>query len=252
MSRKPDTHIPFWLWPNLLSLDAPLIALVWQDLLTRCYPVPLRPAGRIALALTVWAIYITDRLLDVRRPATSSEAPRHAFYRQHRRASLAALAVLAACDLVVTLFWLRPVVREHGLLVAPGILLYLVLFALPHRSKVVLKKLMAAAFFTTGVFLIELNGDTGILWPALAFFALCTANMLLLEKWEQGARSRAWIPLALFALICIAAGTHLKWFQAIAASATLLSLVSFFEDRLSPSAASVLADAALLTPLLFR
>jgi hypothetical protein len=57
---------PVWLWMNLLSLDAPLVALVWQDLLARCYGTLLLPAGRTVLGLTVWAIYIADRLMDVR------------------------------------------------------------------------------------------------------------------------------------------------------------------------------------------
>ena len=61
---------PIWLWFNVLSLDAPLIALVWQDFLSRCYPTMLLPQGRAVRGLTVWAIYLADRLLDVRHPAT--------------------------------------------------------------------------------------------------------------------------------------------------------------------------------------
>src|SRR6202789_4740956 len=75
---------PVWLWFNLLSLDAPLIALVWQDFLARCYPTVLHLTGRGVLGLTVWAIYLADRLLDVRYPAPVSESIRHQFYRRHR------------------------------------------------------------------------------------------------------------------------------------------------------------------------
>ena len=55
---------PLWLWPNLLSLDAPLVALVWQDFAAHSFGHPLRLPARIVLALTVWAIYVVDRLLD--------------------------------------------------------------------------------------------------------------------------------------------------------------------------------------------
>ena len=69
---------PVWLWFNLLGLDAPVVALVWQDFLARCYPTILRPPGRAVLGLTVWAIYLADRLLDTRHPAVW-ESVRHVF-----------------------------------------------------------------------------------------------------------------------------------------------------------------------------
>jgi hypothetical protein len=48
-----------------VSLDAPLVALVWQDFLARCYPHPLLFPARMVLVLTVWAIYIADRSLNL-------------------------------------------------------------------------------------------------------------------------------------------------------------------------------------------
>lgn len=59
---------PAWLLPNLLSLDAPLVAVCWQALLAADTGLALRPAAQVALGLTVWLIYIVDRLLDVRDP----------------------------------------------------------------------------------------------------------------------------------------------------------------------------------------
>src|SRR5580693_2859359 len=89
---------PLWLWFNLLSLDAPLIALVWQDFLARCYPTLLLPVGRGALGLTVWAVYLADRLLDVRHVASAIESSRHRFYRRHRRYVVALLAIVVCAD----------------------------------------------------------------------------------------------------------------------------------------------------------
>jgi hypothetical protein len=107
---------PLWLWFNLLSLDAPLIALVCQDFLARCYPTLLRPTGRGALGLTVWAIYLADRLLDVRHPASAIESMRHRFYRQHRGYVIALLALIVCADALLTTLWLRPAVFDEGLL----------------------------------------------------------------------------------------------------------------------------------------
>ena len=71
---KSMGRTPWWLWPNLLSLDAPILAVLWQDFLSHRYAVPLRLPGRLALFLTVWAIYVADRLLDSRHPVDRAEA----------------------------------------------------------------------------------------------------------------------------------------------------------------------------------
>src|SRR5882672_1355233 len=102
---------PVWLWPNLLSLDAPVIAVLWQSFLAQRYALPLRSPGRVALFLTVWGIYIADRLLDVRHPAVTAESARHRFYRRHRTLAIALLGVLFAIDLAIAALWLRPADR---------------------------------------------------------------------------------------------------------------------------------------------
>ena len=56
---------PLWLLPNVLSLDAPVIAVVWQSFFAAVFGTPITIAARVSLGLAVWAIYIADRLLDV-------------------------------------------------------------------------------------------------------------------------------------------------------------------------------------------
>ena len=34
-------QLPWWLWPNLLGLDAPLVAVVWQQALARMQGVAI-------------------------------------------------------------------------------------------------------------------------------------------------------------------------------------------------------------------
>src|SRR5580698_3499004 len=135
---------PIWLWFNLLSLDAPLIALVWQDFLSRCYPTLLHATGRGVLGLTVCAIYLGDRLLDVRRPASALESIRHRFYRRRRAFALSLLAIVVCVDALVTTFWLRPAVRESGLFLTAGVVAYLAAFPLTQWGPAVWKKPFAA------------------------------------------------------------------------------------------------------------
>jgi hypothetical protein len=76
-------HSRPWLWPNLLSLDAPIVALLWQLLFVRCFHGSLGMLPAVLLAGAVWVIYVADRTLDAWRG--SIEQPRHEFYRRHWR-----------------------------------------------------------------------------------------------------------------------------------------------------------------------
>jgi hypothetical protein len=245
---------PVWLWLNLLSLDAPIVALVWQNFLARIYPVALYPAGRCALGLTVWAIYLADRLLDVRDSAPDAETPRHNFYRRYRRFAWMLLATVLCADLLVTFLWLRPAVFANGLLVAAGVIVYLGVFPLG-RIRGAWKQPAAAILFTIGVFLVAWTGTASPVqslgWPAAAFCALCFGNLVIIENWERNRRikRRAGIWLSLLAVACIAAG-HSRWYFAVAASAAGLAALILPGENISRNARRVLADAVLLIPLL--
>src|SRR5580693_4601800 len=80
-----------WLWPNLLSLDAPIVALLWQILFARCFHARVGFLPSLLLVLAVWLIYAADRTLDALRGVTwsgTAALPRHEFYRRHWRALL--------------------------------------------------------------------------------------------------------------------------------------------------------------------
>jgi hypothetical protein len=68
-----------------LSLDAPLVAVLWQAALAKVHHLVLMPALPIALFLAVWLIYIVDRVLDGFSMRHSSRVSvRHAFYQRNR------------------------------------------------------------------------------------------------------------------------------------------------------------------------
>jgi hypothetical protein len=244
---------------NLLSLDAPLVALVWQDFLARCYPAMLQPAGRAALGLTVWAIYLADRLLDSRQSEGAEETARHNFYRRHRLWAHTLLAVILCADLLVAGLWLRRAVLDRGLLVTAGVLVYLAAFSAGRASKSgnnAWKKTLAGLLFTSGTFLVA---STGVVqpgrtlgWPAAAFCALCLGNLLMIENWERGRETvRGWIWMVLLCGICLSARDS-RWFSAVAVSAAGLGALAFWGRKVSRDARCVLADAVLLAPLFFR
>jgi len=257
----PRQRPPVWLLLNLLSLDAPLIALAWQDFLSRCYPTVLHAAGRVVLGLTVWAIYLVDRLLDIRHAQPSNESVRHRFYRTHRAFAQILLTLVACADVAVTGLWLRPSVFDNGLVLGVVVVVYLGTFPFSGRSATAWKKPLAALLFTAGIFLVAWTGTahplTGLAWPAVAFFALCLDNLLTIGRWSResasgaGSERLAWIHLVI-AIACLAGARSSVWFAAIGTSAAGLYGLSRFRASIPAGARCVLADVALLTPLLFR
>ncbi|QDS90168.1 hypothetical protein EC9_43740 [Rosistilla ulvae] len=84
--------------PNRLSLDAPSVAVTWQWLLATVYSNPpstdgpsraidrSQAAAMAVLFITVWLIYMADRLLDCRRLDFSRDVPgRHRFANRYSR-----------------------------------------------------------------------------------------------------------------------------------------------------------------------
>ncbi len=255
--------MPLWLWPNLLSLDAPLVAVLWQGFLAYRFSLPLRPAGRFALGLTVWAIYLLDRLLDARKPPQFEEPARHRYYRRHSRQMAALLAIIAAADAFIAIRWLRPAIFQNGLIPLAGVLAYLATFHLSGLSAKIPKEISAAILFTAGTFLTAWSTlpCLSLAWAAAAFFILCLANMVAIEAWESPplhpphpltrwlARTYLlWVPAA--GLLCVVEG-HNEWYTSIALSAGACALLFWFGRRLSLEARRVLVDGVLLSPLLF-
>src|SRR3984885_4438795 len=185
-----EASTPLWLWPNLLSLDAPLVAVLWQGFLAYQFSLPLRLVWRIELGLTVWAVYILDRLLDARKPllnATAREPARHRFYRRHSKPMAVLLAVVVTTDAAIAILCLRPAVLRDGLIPLGGVVVYLAIFHISAKARKIPKEIAASILFTVGTFLtawITLPCP-GLAWAASAFFVLCLANMIAIETWER-------------------------------------------------------------------
>ena len=266
LSKVERGAAPFWLWPNLLSLDAPLVAVVWQGFIAYCYSVPLHPAGRVALGLTVWCIYLADRLLDARQPATPEEPARHRYYRRHRTLMLGVLCLACIADIIATALWLRPPLVREGIIALAGVLIYLAAWHSPGGRARIPKELAVALLFTAGTFLISwMPGAASMLiWPALTFFLLCLANLVAIEAWEWRELPRpskphlwtrwlartylVWVPA--LGILCLFGG-RTAWYQSVALSAAASAVLFGTRGRLSLDLRRVLVDGVLLSPLLF-
>lgn len=249
-----------WLWPNLLSLDAPVVALLWQILFVRCFHGSLGMLPAALLAVAVWVIYVADRTLDAWRgtPETAAQ-PRHDFYRRHWRAvfpiwivALAAGAWLAWSRLPVSLF-------VEGVIVAVGTALYLTVVHLApgilrHANS---KESAVAVLFGLGASVAAWPGvqTASDVLAILLFSCLCWMNCAAIDDWEHGYELRPSV-IAAAGIVAVVAVCLLRENRPIlgaAETAGALGLVVLdrLQHRSSPQALRVLADVVLLTPILF-
>lgn len=105
----------WWLIAHLLSLDAPLVAIVWQSVFGWVLGTAIRWPETLVLYLSVWIAYTGDRVFDAwrmearcnrrrrlgDREVTSTPAARHRFSAENRPALLWAMGFALAADLWV-------------------------------------------------------------------------------------------------------------------------------------------------------
>lgn len=248
-----------WLWPNLLSLDAPLVAVLWQILFARCFGAPLDGVAVALLLLTVWLIYVADRTLDAWKGDCRS--PRHEFYRRHWRNLLPVW--LAALGLAA---WLAVERLPSGIFVRGAALLaaVVVYFVLIHVGRQHFrsrqgrwpKEAVVGVLFALGASLVawgQVKAPADVATIVL-FSGLCWMNCVAIEKWEAG--QPEWSPRAAALWLAGIAGVLLYAHRPVLGGAEFVSAAAFVllgrvRPRLSANAVRVLADVALLSPVLF-
>jgi len=268
-----------WGWLHLLSLDAPLVAVLWQLLFAKALRVHLAPVVTLILALVIWLIYVADRILDsYRTRKDASEALRHRFYRSHRIAFLPAFFTVLLATAWMSYADLGFRMWRDGLMLAAVVGGY---FALVHLmgsrgDKWFPKEIAVAILFGIGTFMpvcVKIQQlHLRFLLPFLLFLLVLWMNTLLIEysEWvklrarDTGRPHESTIlvgqHLAAFGFavgvlaLCAMAG---RWFPlarpillAEGLSALALGVLGWQWRRISSYAVRVAADAVLLTPLL--
>lgn len=280
---------PLWLLPNLLSLDAPLVAVVWLYIFAKTWRVEYLPwAVYVSLALIVWVIYVTDRLLDASLSGAGAgklEA-RHEFHRRHGKI-FKRLAIVAAITAMVLVVLRLPMTvfgfsiggsgsngyAVLGLCLVGGFFV-LSLFStsdpneIPHA-----KNVLAGLSFAYGTAMLA-HLYTGFeMWELvrsrelISFGVLCVLNISAIDLWEHDNRCgdpeiKAGNELALTLPLTFLGGAALvfaaqdhemttrPFFYAILTGAALLHILNRSRARFSMDALRVLADVALLVPFL--
>jgi small-conductance mechanosensitive channel len=265
-ARKAAT--PLWLWPNLLSLDAPLVALPWAFLFAHSEHKILSWSVVAILAGAVWIIYVVDRLLDARRHGTNLRQ-RHLFARHNGKALLLILLPASTLTLFVAMRTLSSAQLTAGVILAAVVLIYMLAIHSNSAARhAIPKELVVGVLFASGVSLPIWTAsphDIPRLVISVALFAaLCTLNCLAIETWETHAASHSqpqtrWLEshfilasTALAILACaaeflpVALRPNSELTVAIASAAILTLLLHLTRTVNPPPVLRVLADVALL------
>ena len=276
--RHPARNIvPLWLWPNLLGLDSPAVAIAWQWLFARVFHVDLPEISHLILGLSVWCVYLADRLYDaIRAKNISKGTHRLRFTKQH----LAALAITAAAAGGTNLFLIIRHVPEDlvisGLGTAALLAIYygFRMFGRGRISVIVPREVLCGMIFALGsVLAVDYHAglpgpDPGFIIPVFFLGLLCAAACILISIWERDAdlatsdtsfaTRRTGVPaqlpaaVSLLAIVCSVMAFFGSWqiYLALAFSALALRLMLHSEKQLSVTTLRVLADGVLLSPLL--
>ncbi len=275
MTSDPVSRPRWWQWPTILSIDAPIVCLLWQALIAQSARVPLRWPYVAVLGMSIWLSYAADRWIEGwRLDHGLVRTQRHQFYQRRRWLVAAAWLLVFAADVVIALATMDEHELVRGAMLMGPVLMYLLSHQLVHRDRPwrAPKEIVIALLLTGGlaVFLLSAPDAEGLVASLSAFAIVSFVNCALISSWERdidrvhgqtslaldsarAARAITWLPwmAAIAALLLAAGGPAAARPAAIcgAASALLLAGVDRLEVTAGWAAARVLADLALTTPI---
>lgn len=252
MTQRP---IPLWQWPNVLALDAALIAVLWQAALACAIGVSLSTLAYLVLGCSVWLSYTADRLFDVaHRSPSALLSVRHRFAKRHRILLWQLWVGVLSVNLIAA-------TQLSGTQLGQGSVLLLLCLLYTYLNqkfsrRYFPKELCVALIYASGIAILL---PTTPPFTFLGLFAyLCWLNCLVIAKKESTVDARLEIysmasslharnlaPLiALGAFAALLVGSPLG--GALVASFALLGLVQVGRKQLPTEVFRVLVDSALL------
>jgi len=177
---------------NNLSLDVGLGAVVSMVFVSRLWGREARPEDLLLLFVAVWAIYILDRVLDVRKLKSWASTKRHRFAQRFKRPLLFLLAFLLVAGAGMAVWW-RPATLAGGSVVVVFMVAYFLLVQKWHFfSRSGSKEVFIAVVYTAGIHLpllypnqLDLFG-AGEPFTLVLYFILALANILLFSIADKG------------------------------------------------------------------
>ncbi len=271
-------RIPFWLWPNLLSLDAPLVAISWLHIFVTTFEIYWFPwQTYLVLFSLVWSIYAADRLVDASRlKDTHCFQPRHAFHLRHRPLIILLIGIALLVSFTQLIHFPASVL-EYGI-IALGLVIWYFRLASRQSPQGIpfLKNTVAGLTFGYGTSLCALihlpqvtpisilSGNFYYLSEIVSFSMLCVLNITAIDFWQTSRANnnpeiKAEIEIAyaigllvlmiVMMTLCVVDQSSSRYFYyAVMIAISSLMIINKIRSRLSLDLLRVLADAALFLP----
>ena len=269
------TRIPWWLWWNVLSLDAPTVAVAWLAIFAKAARVQLAGAHFLILGAIVWCIYVSDRLLDGWTILDRGELrQRHIFCAKWRSVLVGLIGILgtATLALIAKTLPLREMVAGAAVAGMVGVYMAGIHAGGGGITRRIPREIAVGVVFACGTTLplwsrggvAEVGWAQLLGWAGWGFFAvLCCLNTLAIGCWEDDASGAGFflergrlgrlaggvtVVALVMMLICAAIGGPWVEFAGVGLGAALLLAVHVARRKFSAEALRVLADVALLIP----
>ena len=247
---RADETPCFWQWPNVLGIDAALIAVSWYWLLLPNETIfPTIPA--LVLALSVWLTYLADRLFDVRgKELTELRSLRHRFVARHKNTLWTFWWFLLLINLSLALKGLNEAQLMRGLILLLVTLAYT--FGVQKiKPALFQKELLVGLIFSAGVLIFLNHPPQWLLPPTLVF--LFTGNCLLVTEFDppnKNNRRQTICRLLNPTLLMIGIAALLAALCLSIALSAVVLLLGIYSCRhiLGSENGRILADASLLVP----
>lgn len=265
------------MYPNVLSLDAPLVAIVWMYVFAWMWNVNyVEPLLPISLGLVVWMVYALDRLLDLKIAQDRDFPLRHLIHQRYAKPIIAFIGVTALGLVVMALYSLQWSIVQTALLplFATGLFFTISLFSPQHKRVSYSKNLLAGYAFAWGVG-SGLVGLMGLPQPinflklcapeVLIFGLLCVINITAVDLWVDGSEelddeAEEWaltmplMALALFSVLMMRRAGHdhhQPFYVSMLIAAALMYMVNRMRRELSAAFLRMVADLILLIAAVF-
>ncbi len=197
---KRQNGMALWSHLNILDLDAPLVAMVWQEAAAFSMGAQLNWMHRILVFLAVWVVYCTDRLRDVgdaRRPAAAGTR-RHQFHWKHRFPLRLACQAVGAVAVLLALATLNSPGWTGACFVFGLTALHFLTAHNPGLQKAfpIRKEIQVGFIFAAGTLVqpwsLRQTDNPHVFWVWLCLGLVFSANCLWVSYWEgdmaKGAR----------------------------------------------------------------
>jgi hypothetical protein len=264
---------------HLASLDAPTVAVTWAWAFG--WAAGVRPPAwpLLVLALAVWVIYVSDRLLDARAGLTGASGhllqARHYFHWRNRRIFIPLCVCAAVTAGWMVLTRMPPMGLRSDSIVGLATLAYLsnvhganegggwIRRVTGRLSRLVPRECVVGVVFSAGCLLpvmARTRFPSSLAVAATAFAALAWLNVGAIGAWEgcREKRPRTRRAAIVLACACLMLAAVLAESQAATAevvlaagvSALLLAALDTMAEIMEPVVLRAAADLVLLTPLL--